>query len=388
MQQYFNTIIVKKKKITFNTILKMKKHKNIIYIFIGLSLAFILQSIKPEKINASDINTTNHYNNQKIESDITPDFVNAAEKAIKSVVHIKSKYLSNEIYGYYDPFYGRRYYNQPKEKLASGSGVIISEDGYIITNRHVINEAEEIEVVLNDKRTYNAKILGEDPNSDLALLKIEEKNLQFLEFDNSNNLRIGEWVLAVGNPYNLNSTVTAGIISAKSRKINILNDGGIESFIQTDAAINSGNSGGALVNTNGKLIGINTAIQSNTGSFSGYGFAIPSNMVKKIINDLKEYGEVRRAYLGIYIADINTQIKNELKLSSLKGVLISKVLENSAAEKVGLKKFDVILEINGFKVNSTSELHEIIIQFNPGEVIKCTIQSKNEIKTVELSLQS
>jgi len=366
----------------------MKKYKNLIYIFIGLLLAFVLQSIKPEKINAIDINTTNHYNDQKIESSITTDFVNASEKAIKSVVHIKSKYLSNEIYGYYDPFYGRRYFNQPKEKLASGSGVIISADGYIITNRHVINEAEEIEVVLNDKRTYNAKILGEDPNSDLALLKIEEKNLPYLEFDNSNNLKIGEWVLAVGNPYNLNSTVTAGIISAKSRKINILNDGGIESFIQTDAAINSGNSGGALVNTNGKLIGINTAIQSNTGSFSGYGFAIPSNMVKKIINDLKEYGEVRRAYLGIYIADINTQIKNELKLSSLKGVLISKVLENSAAEKVGLKKFDVILEINGFKVNSTSELHEIIIQFNPGEVIKCTIQSKNEIKTVELSLQS
>jgi len=365
----------------------MKKHKNIIYIFIGLSLAFILQSIKPEKINASDINTTNHYNNQKIESDITPDFVNAAEKAIKSVVHIKSKYLSNEIYGYYDPFYGRRYYNQPKEKLASGSGVIISEDGYIITNRHVINEAEEIEVVLNDKRTYNAKILGEDPNSDLALLKIEEKNLQFLEFDNSNNLRIGEWVLAVGNPYNLNSTVTAGIISAKSRKINILNDGGIESFIQTDAAINSGNSGGALVNTNGKLIGINTAIQSNTGSFSGYGFAIPSNMVKKIITDLKEYGEVRRAYLGIYITDINTQIKKDLKLSSLKGVLISKVLENSAAERAGLKKYDIILEINGFAVNSTSELHEIIIQFNPGEVINCLIQSKDEIKTIQLSLQ-
>ena len=366
----------------------MKKHKNLVYIFIGLLLAFILQSIMPDKINATDINTTNHYNDQKIESGITTNFVNASQKAIKSVVHIKSKYLSNEIYGYYDPFFGRRYFNQPKEKVASGSGVIISEDGYIITNRHVINEAEEIEVVLNDKRTYNAKILGEDPNSDLALLKIEEKKLPYLEFDDSNNLKIGEWVLAVGNPYNLNSTVTAGIISAKSRKINILNDGGIESFIQTDAAINSGNSGGALVNTNGKLIGINTAIQSNTGSFSGYGFAIPSNMAKKIINDLKEYGEVRRAYIGIHITDINTQIKKELKLSSLKGILISKVLENSAAEKAGIQKFDVILEINGIEVNSTSELHEIIIQFNPGEVIKCLIQSKNKIKTVQLSLQS
>lgn len=366
----------------------MNKYKNLVYIFIGLLLAFILQSIMPDKINATDINKTNLYNDKKIESGITTDFVNASEKAIKSVVHIKSKYLSNEIYGYYDPFFGRRYFNQPKEKVASGSGVIISENGYIITNRHVINEAEEIEVILNDKRTYNATILGEDPNSDLALLKIEEKKLPYLEFDDSNNLKIGEWVLAVGNPYNLNSTVTAGIISAKSRKINILNDGGIESFIQTDAAINSGNSGGALVNTNGKLIGINTAIQSNTGSFSGYGFAIPSNMAKKIINDLKEYGEVRRAYIGIHITDINTQIKKELKLSSLKGILISKVLENSAAEKAGIQKFDVILKINGIEVNSTSELHEIIIQFNPGEIIKCLIQSKNKIKTVQLSLQS
>ena len=211
-------------------------------------------------------------------------------------------------------------------------------------------------------------------------MKIDESNLNFLEFDNSNNLRIGEWVLAVGNPYNLNSTVTAGIISAKSRKINILNDGGIEAFIQTDAAINSGNSGGALVNTKGKLIGINTAIQSKTGSFSGYGFAIPSNMVKKIIEDLKQFGEVKRAYIGIYIADINIQIKEELQLKSLKGVLISKVLENSAAEKSGLKDYDVILEINNIKVNSTSELHEIIIQFNPGDQIKCKIQRKIVLK--------
>ena len=363
----------------------MKKYKILLYILLGVCLSFYLQDILSQKIYASEVD--NKTNNNIVEEN-RPNFIKASELAIQAVVHIKSKYVSNEIYGYYDPFYGRRFFNQPKENTASGSGVIISEDGYIITNRHVINNAKEIEVVLNDKRTYNAKILGEDSNSDIALLKIEENKLPYLKFDNSNNLRVGEWVLAVGNPYNLNSTVTAGIISAKSRKINILNDGGIESFIQTDAAINSGNSGGALINTNGNLIGINTAIQSKTGSFSGYGFAIPSNMAEKIINDLKEYGEVRRAYIGIHITDINMQVQKDLKLNTLKGVLISKVLDNSAAQLAGIKDLDVILEINGIKINSTSELHELIIQFNPGDEINCTIQRKDEIMNVTLSLKS
>ena len=363
----------------------MKKYKVLLGVLLGVCLSLYLQDILSKKTFASDFNDII---NNKVEENNRPNFIKASEHAIQAVVHIKSKYMSNEIYGYYDPFYGKRFFNQPKENIASGSGVIISEDGYIITNRHVINDAKEIEVVLNDKRTYSAKILGEDPNSDLALIKIEENKLPFLKFDNSNNLRVGEWVLAVGNPYNLNSTVTAGIISAKSRKINILNDGGIESFIQTDAAINSGNSGGALINTNGNLIGINTAIQSKTGSFSGYGFAIPSNMAEKIINDLKTYGEVRRAYIGIHIIDINTQVQKELKLSGLEGVLVSKVLENSAAENAGIKNLDVILEINGIKVNSISELHEIIIQHNPGDVIDCTIQRKEQIEKITLSLTS
>ena len=363
----------------------MKKYKVLLGVLLGVCLSLYLQDILSKKTFASDFNDII---NNKVEENNRPNFIKASEHAIQAVVHIKSKYMSNEIYGYYDPFYGKRFFNQPKENIASGSGVIISKDGYIITNRHVINDAKEIEVVLNDKRTYSAKILGEDPNSDLALLKIEENKLPFLKFDNSNNLRVGEWVLAVGNPYNLNSTVTAGIISAKSRKINILNDGGIESFIQTDAAINSGNSGGALINTNGNLIGINTAIQSKTGSFSGYGFAIPSNMAEKIINDLKTYGEVRRAYIGIHIIDINTQVQKELKLSGLEGVLVSKVLENSAAENAGIKNLDVILEINGMKVNSISELHEIIIQYNPGDVIDCTIQRKEQIEKITLLLTS
>ena len=363
----------------------MKKYKILLYVLIGASLSFYLQNILSKNSFASDFDNNKSYNIEEVNR---PNFIKASEHAIQAVVHIKSKFISNEIYRYYDPFYGKRFINQPKENIASGSGVIISLDGYIITNRHVINNAEEIEVVLNDKRTYSAKILGEDSNSDLALLKIEEDNLPFLKFDNSNNLRVGEWVLAVGNPYNLNSTVTAGIISAKSRKINLLNDGGIESFIQTDAAINSGNSGGALVNTNGNLIGINTAIQSKTGSFSGYGFAIPSNMAEKIINDLKLYGEVRRAYIGIHITDINMQVQKDLKLNGLEGVLISKVLDNSAAELAGIKDLDVILEINGIEVNSTSELHELIIQFNPGDEINCTIQRGKKIETVTLSLKS
>ena len=363
----------------------MKKYKVLTYVLLGVTLSLYLQNILSKNSYASDFENNKNYNELENNS---LNFIKASEQAIQAVVHIKSKFISNEIYRYYDPFYGRRFFNQPKENIASGSGVIISEDGYIITNSHVINNAEEIEVVLNDKRTYSAKILGKDSNSDLALLKIEEKKLPFLIFGNSNKLRVGEWVLAVGNPYNLNSTVTAGIISAKSRKINLLNDGGLESFIQTDAAINSGNSGGALVNTNGDLIGINTAIQSKTGSFSGYGFAIPSNMAEKIINDLKVYGEVRRAYIGIHITDINMQIQKDLKLNGLEGVLISKVLENSAAELAGLKALDVILEINGIKVNSTSELHELIIQFNPGDEINCTIQREEKIDIVTLSLKS
>ena len=198
----------------------MKKYKILSYILLGICFAFYIQNILSEETYASDFNDNINYKTEKTNN---LNFIDASEQAIKSVVHIKSKYLSNEIYGYYDPFYGNRYFNQPKENIASGSVVIISDNGYIITNRHVINNAEEIEVVLNDKRTYNAEILGEDTNSDLALLKIKEENLPFMKFDDSNKLRVGEWVLAVGNPYNLNSTVTAGIISAKSRKINILN---------------------------------------------------------------------------------------------------------------------------------------------------------------------
>jgi len=319
----------------------------------------------------------------------TNDFTQAAEKSIEAVVHIKSKFMEDEYYRYYHPFFGRGYYNQPTEKVASGSGVIISEDGYVVTNKHVINEAEEIEVVLNDKRSYSAKLLGTDPSTDLALLKIEGEKLNYLEFSNSDNIKVGEWVLAVGNPFNLNSTVTAGIVSAKARSINMLNRrNGIESFIQTDAAINPGNSGGALVTTRGDLVGINTAIQSNTGSYTGYGFAIPSNMVQKVVSDLKQYGEVKRAYIGINIAEINQKLAEDLKLEGVEGVLITNVMRDGAAKKAGIEPYDVILSINDVKVNSVSQLHEQIIQFNPGEKIICQIKRKGKLQTLGIELES
>ena len=364
----------------------MNKKKTILSMILGATIFFAFQNFFFQPTYAENENLISESDNVIIQN--TVNFEKAAEKAIKSVVHIKSKYLEDEIYRYYDPFFGNRYFNNPREKVASGSGVIISENGYIITNMHVINDAKEMEVVLNDKRTYTAKILGSDVNSDLALLKIEANELPSLKFANSNNLKIGQWVLAVGNPFNLSSTVTAGIISAKSREINILNDGGIEAFIQTDAAINPGNSGGALVNTQGELIGINTAIHSNTGSYTGYGFAIPSNMVKKIIKDLKEYGEVRRAYIGIHILDLNSRIAEELELKSANGVFIAKVLKNSAAEKAGIKSYDVITKINNREINTVSQLNEIIIQFNPGDEIKCTVLRDNKEVEFNISLQN
>ena len=371
------------------------------YVILGAILYFVANNIFKDKIHAKTNNDPSlhiiesnpiHINESKpIRKTNNENYLNfelAADISIKSVVHIKSKFLKNEIFRYYDPFYGNRYFNHPQEKSGSGSGVIISSDGYIITNRHVINEAKEIEVVLNDKRTYIGEIIGEDQSTDLALIKIKAKNLPSLKFANSDNINIGQWVLAVGNPFNLNSTVTAGIISAKSRKINILNDGGIEAFIQTDAAINPGNSGGALVNTNGELIGINTAIQSNTGSYTGYGFAIPSNMVQKIFQDLKVHGVVKRAYIGIHITDITNDIKKHLQIDNLSGVLISKVLKESAAEKAGIRDHDIILNINGKDVNSTSEIHEQIIQFSPGDEIICTIKRDNKIQKMTIYLQS
>ena len=323
----------------------------------------------------------------------TTDFVYAAEQSIDAVVHIKSKIVQNNIYRYYDPFsdffYGNgyKYYNKPQEKHASGSGVIISNDGYIVTNNHVINGATAIEVVLNDKRVYEAKILGVDPTTDLALLKINANELKAINLANSDDVKVGEWVIAVGNPFNLNSTVTAGIISAKGRNLNLLqNPHAIESFIQTDAAINPGNSGGALVSVNGELIGINTAIQSNTGSYTGYGFAIPSNMVKKIVSDLKQYGEVKRAFIGIQIAEINSAISRKLKLKNNEGILITKIINGGAAFIGGMQELDVLIAIEGITINSIASLQEQVSKYSPGDIVKCTIIRNNKQREITLDL--
>ncbi len=317
------------------------------------------------------------------------DFTKAAEKSLHAVVHIKTKinqqYYSNPLY---DFFFGTqpKQYNQVMP-LASGSGVIVSQDGYIVTNYHVIKNAEIIDVTLNDKRKYQAKVVGFDEMTDVALLKIDADKLPFLPYGNSDNLKIGQWVLAIGNPFNLTSTVTAGIVSAKARDINIMSKYGIEAFIQTDAAVNPGNSGGALVNTNGELVGINTAIASNTGSYTGYSFAIPVNIVKKVVADLIKYGKVQRAFLGASIIDLNADIAKYLGVSKTEGVYIYDISPNGAAERAGLKKGDIIEEINGVKVNSLPQLQEQLAIYSPKDEINIIVlrNSKKIAFTLKLS---
>jgi S1-C subfamily serine protease len=250
-----------------------------------------------------------------------PDFVDAADLTVHAVVHIKTELRRrNSVYDdFFNQFFGMPNYQYNQPVVATGSGVIITQDGYIVTNNHVVQNADRLEVTLNDKRSYEAEIIGLDPSTDLALIKINDTGLPFLNYGDSDKVRVGEWVLAVGNPFNLTSTVTAGIVSAKARNINILgSSSAIESFIQTDAPINPGNSGGALVNTRGELIGVNAAIASNTGSFSGYSFAIPVNIAKKVVSDFIAYGEIQRAYIGVTIRDIDSQFAEELKLKNLK----------------------------------------------------------------------
>ena len=318
------------------------------------------------------------------------DFTKAAEMSVGAVVHVKTKY---NVYGkqYVDPFYqfffGRPQQQPQGQAQASGSGVILSEDGYIVTNNHVIAQANEIEVVLNDKRSYTAQLIGTDPNTDIALLKIEATGLPTLEMGNSDDLRVGEWVLAVGNPFNLTSTVTAGIVSAKARNINILDaDMKIESFIQTDAAVNPGNSGGALVNTRGELVGINTAIASQTGSYAGYAFAVPTSIVQKVVADLRQYGSVQRALLGIRMLDITSEVQQYYRLNTLEGVYIVEVVTGSAAEKGGVQSGDIVTAVDGLQVNSSSELQEKIARKNPGDEITLTVLRDGKRQNLRVTL--
>jgi Do/DeqQ family serine protease len=282
---------------------------------------------------------------------------------------------------FYGPGAGGREFKQYGS--GAGSGVIVSSEGYIVTNNHVIENASEIEVILNDNSKYSAKVVGADPATDIAVLKIEGSGFQPIPLGNSDDLKIGEWVLAVGNPFNLTSTVTAGIVSAKARNINLLSERSgkevvpIESFIQTDAAVNPGNSGGALVNTRGELVGINTAIASQTGSYSGYSFAVPVNLVQKVMRDLIDYGIVQRGYLGVQIADITQEVKETNKLPNLKGVFVAKVIEDGSADKAGLKDGDVILKIGNKEVNSVASLQEEIGKRRPGDKVSITIRQKD-----------
>jgi len=321
----------------------------------------------------------------------TADFTVAAEKAVHAVVHVKTKAM-RESYSYnpfYEFFFGEKAPSQPQPVMGFGSGVIISEDGYIVTNNHVIQDMDNLEIVLNDRRTFEAKIIGSDRSTDLALLKIEANDLPFLKYGDSDILKLGEWVLAVGNPYNLTSTVTAGIISAKARNLNILQDQlAIESFIQTDAAVNPGNSGGALVNTFGDLVGINTAIASRTGAYTGYSFAIPVSIVKKVVSDLREFGAVQRAILGITIQDVTQELAKEKKIENLEGVYVNETRENSAAKEAGIKEGDVILSINGIRLNSASELQEQVSRYRPGDKVKVLVKRDNKEKLFDVTLRN
>jgi Do/DeqQ family serine protease len=342
----------------------------------------------PEKISSfTQTNNNNSKNNL--------DFTLAAEKTVNTVVHIKSEYIQNyQSDPLLDFFWGPNGSRGDRTQIATGSGVIISSDGYIVTNNHVIEDASKISVTLNDGRELIAECLGNDPNTDLALLKVDQKNLVFAEFGNSDDVKLGDWVLAVGNPFNLTSTVTAGIVSAKARNINILRRNSkesifpLESFIQTDAAVNPGNSGGALVNPAGVLIGINTAIASKTGSYSGYSFAIPSNITLKVVNDLKNYGLVQRAFIGVIIADVTQQIMDEFNLPNTDGVLVSDLSDGGAAYEAGIKVDDIILKVENIGVNGVPELQEQIGKYKPGDKITVIIQRKREKKIIEVILRN
>ena len=329
---------------------------------------------------------------------VETDFTRAAASTVNAVVSIKSTTMQQQRSSgsmeeeFFKYFFGqgRRDYT-PQPRVGMGSGVIISEDGYIVTNNHVIDQADKIEVTLNDKRSFEATLIGSDPVTDLALLKIDAEKLPIVRFGDSDKLQVGEWVLAVGNPFQLNSTVTAGIVSAKSRNLGMIAPSsrmGIESFIQTDAAVNPGNSGGALVNTAGELVGINTAIYSETGNYAGYSFAIPTSIVSKVITDLKQYGTVQRAMLGVSIMEMNDQLAKEKKIELRKGVYVAEVSERSAALEAGLESGDVIVAINGVATPTVAILQEQIARYRPGDKVKIEYFRGKDKKEADATLKN
>jgi len=348
-----------------------------------------------EVSNSAPVNYVNFANTASSGTAVNFEF--AAESSVKSVVHIKTAtparvITDNSMGDVFSQLFGQRQYYIPSQ-TGSGSGVVVSPDGYIVTNNHVVAEASEVTVTFNDRYTAKAKVIGSDPSTDIAVLKVEgDKDLPFMKFGNSDDVKLGQWVLAVGFPLNLDATVTAGIVSAKGRSIGVNKQrsaSAIESFIQTDAAVNPGNSGGALVNTTGELVGVNSAIASPTGSYAGYSYAIPANIVKKVVNDLMRYGTVQRAYMGVEYMDSHTASPEAIAavgMDKTDGVYITGVRTNSAAAKAGLKKGDFITQINGITVNNSSEMQEQIARFRPGDHINVSYSRNGKVSVANLQL--
>ncbi len=322
-------------------------------------------------------------------ANMSTDFTAAASMAVDQVVHVMSSGSQTVNYASpFDFFFGGGGIQQHVPTMSSGSGVVISSDGYIVTNNHVVKGANEIEVIFNNKKTYKAKLIGKDEIIDLALLKIDATDLVPMPYGNSDLINVGEWVLAIGNPFNLNSTVTAGIVSAKARSLGMSSRTSLEAFIQTDAAVNPGNSGGALINTKGELIGINTAIASQTGSYVGYSFALPVNIVKKVVADLMEFGEVQRALLGVSIYELNASTASQLGVKNLEGVYVKEVTPGGAAEDAKIKVGDVIVKINNISIKNSSELYEQIGTHRPGNKITVTLIRGDDEKIFDMVLKN
>ena len=358
----------------------------------GLTAFTVVKSISPDQTQTVQMTDGAQFRTVNLSHENWPDFTYAAESAVDAVVYVKTtatQVQSQAPSSIFDYFFGFPQSGpQQREKVGSGSGVIIREDGYIVTNNHVIDGADKIEVTLNNNVTYPATLVGTDPATDVALLKIDATGLPIIPFGDSDKLRLGEWVIAIGSPYDLRSTITAGIVSAKGRSMpNYSGEYKIESFIQTDAAVNPGNSGGALVDRAGNLVGINTAIYSRTGSYSGYSFAVPVNIVKKIAYDLMDFGSVQRAVLGISMGPITDKIAEDLKLSSRNGVYISEVSPSGAADKAGIKAGDVLIAIDSTNITGTASVHETVSRYSPGDMAVLTVIRDGKEKKFDVTFK-
>ncbi len=359
--------------------------KNIILVLVCACVAVVASYATAKVVPANNSSDTaaviaaggnNYHRTVNLDLDDYPDFTYAAESCVDAVVYVKVTVTDkvSQPSSIFEFFFGYEGTPQQREKVGSGSGVIIREDGYIVTNNHVIENANKIEVTLNNNETYEATLVGTDPATDVALIKIDATNLPIVPMGDSDQLRLGEWVIAIGSPYDLRSTITAGIVSAKGRSMpNYSGEFKIESFIQTDAAVNPGNSGGALVNKAGELVGINTAIISQTGSYTGYSFAVPVNIVKRIVSDLIDFGSVKRAVLGVTMQGIDKKLADEMKLSSMNGVYIVEVAPGSAAEAAGMKKGDVLVKIGGADVKDGASVQEKVNGYHPGDTTDLTV---------------